>query len=231
MTKALNDTFGGTILYEPVTGLYECLIGLKIASFEKVITWVQDNAHVTFPEFKEDIFSLGAAASIAPNASNADSFLSSPGNATSDGIVGAVDKVTETLQKAIRQEALIAASLVGVYFVVVLMGVARVVWALCSRDKTRAEGGATGYTGDNQAPNPLPGGPVRDEASSFPEFGGPPSAPYPSQHTENWPAAPDYPEDDDEKMMGAAGHRYVETNAAPEYQRSSTYGYLNDSKR
>ncbi|CZR53173.1 related to PRM1 Pheromone-regulated multispanning membrane protein involved in membrane fusion during mating [Phialocephala subalpina] len=232
MTKALNVTFGGTILYQPVTGLYECLIGLKIAAFENVITWVQDNAHVTFPEFRTDVFSLGAEKSISSNSSTADSFLSSPGNTTTDGITNAVVKVTTKLEEAIRQEAIIAACLVGVWFIVVLMGAARVIYALLTRDKTRAEGGAVGYTGDNRAP-PSPRTAARNEPSIFPDFS-PNSAmtPYPTRsHDEmtEWPAAPDYP--GEEKMMGSVGHRKVETSMAPEYERNSTYGYMVDVKR
>ncbi|KAF8863618.1 putative plasma membrane fusion protein prm1 [Acephala macrosclerotiorum] len=228
MTKALNATFGGTILYEPVTGLYECLIGLKIAAFENVVTWVQDHAHVTFPEFQTDVFSLGAAKSISSNSSTADSFLSSPGNTTTDGITNAVVKVTTKLEEAIRQEAIIAGALVGVWFVVVLMGAARVIYALFTRDKTRAEGGAMGYTGDNHAPL-SPRVAARNEPSTFPEFG-PDSAVYPAANYEDrWSAAPDYP--GEEKTIGAVGHRNVETSMAPGYERNSTYGYMTDIKR
>ncbi|KUJ18195.1 putative plasma membrane fusion protein prm1 [Mollisia scopiformis] len=228
MTIALNDTFGGTILYQPVTGLYECLVGLKIASFEKVITWVQDNAHVTFPEFRDDVFSLGAAASIAPNASTADSFLSSPGNSTTDGITNAIIKVTTKLEEAIRQEAIIAGSLVGLWFVVVLMGLVRVLWALCARDKTRAEGGAAGYTGDNR--NPIsPQTAHRNDSGTFPEFGEPVSSVYPTRSPEDHWQVPAYP--DDEKVMGAVGHGSYERNEAPRYQRSSSYGLVADVKR
>ncbi|KAE8452865.1 hypothetical protein EG329_013137 [Mollisiaceae sp. DMI_Dod_QoI] len=228
MTLALNATFGGTILYEPVTGLYECLIGLKIATFEKVITWVQDNAHVTFPEFQTDVFSLGAEASIAPNASSSDSFLSTPGNSTTDQITTAIIKVTTKVEEAIRQEAIIAGCLVGVWFVVVLMGLARVLFALFSRDKTHAEGGPVGYTSDNRPPL-SPRAPNRNEPSTFPEFGGPESSVYPTRSAEEmWPA-PDYP--GDEKMVGAVGHGNVEASVAPGYERTSSYGYMADVKR
>jgi hypothetical protein len=41
MSTTLNDTFGGTVLYDPIKEVLNCLIGLKIASFQSVLTWVQ----------------------------------------------------------------------------------------------------------------------------------------------------------------------------------------------
>jgi hypothetical protein len=149
MTTALNETFGGTILYGPITGVFNCLIGLKIASFEKGLTWVSENAHITFPEFNPDVFSLGAAASIA-NSSSADSFLSSPGDVASDDITNAVVQVTDMLASGIRTEAIISTCVLGLWFLVLLIGLVRVCYASMSREKTRAEGGPMGYTGDNQ---------------------------------------------------------------------------------
>ncbi|KAF7952852.1 hypothetical protein EAE96_006077 [Botrytis aclada] len=140
MTNALNVTFGGTILYKPIMGVFECLVGLKIAGIEKGLTWVSDHAHVEFPEFQPDVFSLGAAASLT-NSTADDNFLANPAASTTDEITEAVVKVGKKLEAVIRQEALISTSLVILYLFIVLVGLVRVIIGMCGRDKSRGEGG------------------------------------------------------------------------------------------
>jgi hypothetical protein len=225
MTSALNETFGGTILYEPILGVFNCLIGLKIASFEKGLTWVSDNAHVTFPEFRTDVFSLGAAASIT-NSSATESFLSSPGNVASDDITNAIVKVADKLQNAIVEEVFISAGVVGVWFLIMLIGLCRAIFAMLGRDKMRGEGGPVGYTGDNR--NPLsPRSPNRNDMSKFPQFGGPVSSVRPQFSNEDMYEAGAIV---DEKV-GHVGHRSVEASVKPGHERASSYGYLVDGKR
>ncbi|THV51722.1 hypothetical protein BGAL_0101g00240 [Botrytis galanthina] len=141
MTNALNVTFGGTILYKPIMGVFECLVGLKIAGIEKGLTWVSDHAHVEFPEFQPDVFSLGAAASLS-NSTADDNFLANPATSTTDEITDAVIKVGKKLEAVIRQEALISTALVILYFAIVLIGLICVIIGMCGRDKSRAEGGS-----------------------------------------------------------------------------------------
>ncbi|KAH8811824.1 putative plasma membrane fusion protein prm1 [Xylogone sp. PMI_703] len=168
MSTVLNATFGGTILYDPITEVLNCLIGLKIAGIEKALTWVSDHAHVTFPEFRSDVFSIGAAESVT-NGSSTDSFLSSPGDVTTDSITNAVIKVTDKLEDGIQTEAAISASLIGLWLLVALIGLIRV-WITNNRkDKTRAEGGPIGYTSqDRGAP---PAFSEHYDAANFPHFG------------------------------------------------------------
>ncbi|KAJ8605032.1 hypothetical protein MRB53_041577 [Persea americana] len=122
--KVLNFTFGGTVLYGPVTGVFECLIGLKITGIERALTWVHDNAHVDFPMLPNDTFSLGAAASIS-NSSSAQTFLADPQQDATDQITSAVNKLTNFIASGIRTEALIATALLGMYLVIVLIGIVR----------------------------------------------------------------------------------------------------------
>lgn len=225
MTLALNETFGGTILYDPITEVLNCLIGLKIAGIEKGLTWVTNNAHVTIPEFRPDVFSLGAAASLT-NSSTTDSFLSSPGDVASNDITNAVLKVTNKLQSAINTEAIISACIVGVWLLVVLIGLIRTLIAMRSRDKTRGEGGPMGYAGDNPTPMPMrPPTPNRKTKPAFPRFGGPESsAPLSSVPPDvfAWGAGGLV---DDEKL-GTVGRRSVEANIKPGHERSSSYAYV-----
>lgn len=176
----LNNTFGGTVLYGPVTGIFECLVGLKVASFQKGLDWVSDNANVNFPTIPNDTFSLGAAASIAdPSSSNAsESFLASPGSVTTNDIEGAVLKVTNHLANGIRTEALISTSILLIWFIILLLGILRALYLGFRREKGRAVGGPS-YAGDI----PMEEQPTGRDYSTAGPIGPAPAYEPPSSHT------------------------------------------------
>ena len=140
-TSVLNTTFGGTPLYGPITGVFECLIGLKVASIEKGLAWVSENAQINLPTLPNNTFSLGAVASIAAGDDPDESFLSQPGDAASDQISAAVARFTQRLEEGIRTEAIVATVILCVYLFVVLCGIVRALFLWCGRDKVRGEGG------------------------------------------------------------------------------------------
>ena len=162
----LNKTFGGTVLYEPITGIFECLIGLKVASIQKGLTWVSDNAHVDFPLLNNNTFSLGAAASLANSSSHQkrdnstappknDNFLAAGTGAATDKITAAVAKVAAHLENGIRTEALISTGIVLVWLLILLMGLSRALFLALKTEKGRAEGGPS-YAGDIPLENQPP---------------------------------------------------------------------------
>jgi len=225
-TSVLNTTFGGTILYDPIMQTLNCLVGLKITSLEKGLTWVHDNAHVTFPEFANDTFSLGAAASIA-NSSTADSFLASPGSSTTDDVTGAVVKMTDALANGILDEFIIAIVLVGIWFFIVFIGVTRAAIGMLGRDKTRGEGGAE-YTGQNRMPL-SPRSPNRTANigdAKFPAFGGPISSVNADGHNgdEAWGMGGLGLNPVVDEKLGHAGQRSVGVRQG--HERVSSYGYV-----
>jgi hypothetical protein len=179
--KTLNDTFGGTILYDPIQEVLKCLIFLKVQGIQKGLTWVHDHAHVNFPQFDKDVFSLGAAAAMT-NSTEDDSFLASPGSESTDEITGAVDKVINFMNDAIQEEVWISSALLGLYLIICLIGLTYVLFAMMKNDKTRAEGGpvynygkATGnvYTGEFRSSVTPRGSPKGhgSAAGKFPTFG------------------------------------------------------------
>lgn len=223
MVSALNFTFGGTILYTPIMEVMNCLIGLKIAGIQKGLTWVHDNAHVTFPEFNPDVFSLGAAASIASNSSSTDSFLSSPGDVASDGITSTIVKLTVKLQEQVSTEAIISSCLVGIWVLVCLMGLVRVLFALCTREKTRGE---KGYTGSNRVPI-SPRSPNRGVFNnSFPGFEA-----VESRHEARDVCMEGGSGDLGEEKLGSVKRKEVGSGVVDGHVRSSSYGYVADEKR
>lgn len=148
-TDVLNRTFGGTVLYGPITGIFECLVGLKVASFQKGLDWVSDNADVNFPTIPNNTFSLGAAASLAgPSSSNAtESFLASPGSQATNDIEGAVLKLTNHLENGIRTEAIISTCVLLIWVIILLLGIIRALYVGLRPEKSRAVGGPS-YAGD-----------------------------------------------------------------------------------
>jgi hypothetical protein len=177
INQQINSTFGGTILYEPVSGTVKCLLGLKVQSIEKALTWVHDNAHINIPEFRNDTLSAGAAASLN-SSSPLENFLSSPGSVASDDVTAAVVKLTNAMESAIRDEAMIAGFLIAIWVLIFLMGATRALIGCLGRDRTRAEGGpGPAYTGDGRMPR-SPRSPRNDQdpfadyAATLPADGG-----------------------------------------------------------
>ncbi|KAF4637574.1 hypothetical protein G7Y89_g500 [Cudoniella acicularis] len=225
MNTELNNTFGGTILYAPIQGVMNCLVELKIAGIEKGLTWVQDHAHVDLPEFRSDVFSLGAAISLT-NSSTAESFLSSPGSTAGDDVTNAVEKVAAKLMDSIKTEAIISACVVAVFFINMFIGLIRVIYVSFKHDKTRAEGGPA-FTGDNRGAL-SPRSPNRNNVATFPDFGGPVSSLHQEKSVEDmsWEASG---LEDEERLGSVEQHRSVEFK--PGHERASSYGYLDEKSR
>lgn len=227
-TKVLNDTFGGTVLHDPIQGVFDCLIGLKIAGIQKGLDWVSDNARVDFPLFKNDTFSLGAAASLASDDKSAtESFFASPGSEATDKITGAISRVTAQLESSIRTEAIISLCIILLWFIVVLIGLVRALILACKYTKLRGEGGPS-YAGDipltettrpfstaapAYEPSRVPEAPVR-----FPNFGSMPA-------DRGFDPNSNDSEFGDQKL-GFAGERGPADQVPAAHLRNSSYGHL-----
>jgi hypothetical protein len=154
MANGLDVAFGGTILHDPIKEVHNCLIGLKVVAIQKGLTWVSENANINFPLFRPDVFSLGAAASLTDTAKD-DSFLASPGSVATDDITAAVVKVSNKLQSAIRTEAIISACVVGIWVLICLIGLGRVILGLLSSKQNgtlRTADGSPQLTGGHMQP-------------------------------------------------------------------------------
>ncbi|KAI0154459.1 hypothetical protein GGR57DRAFT_492184 [Xylariaceae sp. FL1272] len=132
--NGINEVFGSTVFASLAKEVVRCLLGLKVESVEKGLTWVHDHAHVSFPLLPANIFSVGANESISSD-NDLTSFLASPSSVTGDEITGAVDDVVNWLRNQIIQQALISTGLLLVYVVVVLLGMMRAVYVVMSSKK------------------------------------------------------------------------------------------------
>ncbi|KAJ5631382.1 Plasma membrane fusion protein prm1 [Penicillium longicatenatum] len=232
VTGVLNDTFGDTILKDPIEEVFNCLIGLKIASFEKGLTWVSDNAHVNFPLFPDDVFSKGANESIT-NDSSDDSFLSNAGDETSNKITEVVNEVIHALNEALRLETIIATGIFLIWVIIVMMGVFRAMFLWWGRDRNRGDGG--GHAMDPVPNNPqLPPGPrgftdVPLTAMPKAASGGAPPAPRYEASAARAVAVQNDPFHDahaypDEKL-GFAGQRTLQVDSTATLRQSNCVEY------
>ncbi|KAI0390999.1 hypothetical protein F5Y17DRAFT_33496 [Xylariaceae sp. FL0594] len=130
----ITTVFGDTLFSSLAKEVVRCLLGLKVEAVQRGLTWVHDHAHVDFPTFPDDIFSVGANSSITGD-SDLTTFLASPSSVTSDEITGAVEHVTTWLRNQIIQEALISTGLLLIYIVVVLLGMMRAMYVLMTPGK------------------------------------------------------------------------------------------------
>ncbi|ERF74229.1 Plasma membrane fusion protein PRM1 [Endocarpon pusillum Z07020] len=152
VSGVLNDTFGGTVLYDPIKEVLNCLVLLKVAGIQKALTWVSENARIDFPLMANDTFSLGAVASIASaNDPKAESFLSEPGDAAKDKISSIVVRMTNRIEDGIRTEALISTVVLLIWVAILLIGIIRALTLWFGKDKTRAEGGVGDAYQSNRA--------------------------------------------------------------------------------
>ncbi|KAL4976625.1 plasma membrane fusion protein prm1 [Aspergillus desertorum] len=157
-TGVLNNTFGGTLLYDPLKDVFDCLIGLKVAGIQRGLTWVHDNAHFDFPELSNDTFSRGAAESITDD-NGSESFLSDAGASTSNKITEVVFRVTSAIESGIATEALISGAILLIWLLNLLFGLIRALSLFKSHDRSRGDGGpapaATSDSNDGFSDIPL----------------------------------------------------------------------------
>ncbi|KAK3116900.1 plasma membrane fusion protein prm1 [Teratosphaeriaceae sp. CCFEE 6253] len=123
MVDALNITFGGTVLYDPILEVLNCLVLLKIAGIEKGLTWVSDNAHVDFPLLANDTFSLGTVQKVS--GSKHDILATGANGGAANAIADAVYHVTDAIARAIRQEAIISTCVLLIWVLIACIGLGR----------------------------------------------------------------------------------------------------------
>lgn len=234
-TSVLNSTFGGTLLYEPIKGVFHCLIGLKVQSVQNGLTWVSNHAHINFPKLPNDTLSSGAAESVSGSNQNAsDSFLADVGDTTSNKITEVVVSFINKIEAGIRTETIISAVVVLIWVVIALIGVIRALVLFWGREKPRGEGAG------------LPVVHMFRPAGGDPGFDVPLET-VPNQSARRYPA-PGYDanagfaadamkrgsDDDDGNKFGFAGHRPYGTAVTADGEqagRGSSYAEYGMEKR
>lgn len=128
----IKDVFGNTPLEGPILEVLNCVILMKIQGIQDGLTFVNENAKVSLP--RVDDSSLGL------NSTNGVSLQKATQNAGSS-LLDIILEVAQKWEEAIHRQLVLAGILLAIYGIVVLMGVARVIYALRTEEKTRGEGG------------------------------------------------------------------------------------------
>ncbi|KAF1852000.1 uncharacterized protein K460DRAFT_362774 [Cucurbitaria berberidis CBS 394.84] len=227
MSKTLNDTFGGTVLYDPIKEVLNCLIGLKIAGFQKGLTWVQEHAHVRFPGVANDTFSLGALAEKSDSDSAA-ALLANPNGKAKDEITEAVQHVIEKLMSGIQTEALISTTIILIWLFIAIGGLVYASTHLFRRDDP--EMGRNPYVIDPAIDSDAK--PAQDYHTAAPpqyvanDYNVNKAAPY--------TLAPrpfstfEHEVDPQTEKVGTVGSHVVTESSRPGHFRSSSHGQLAD---
>ncbi|KAI1388459.1 uncharacterized protein F4822DRAFT_402900 [Hypoxylon trugodes] len=221
--KGLTTVFGDTMFKDLAENVFHCLLGLKIETVQKGLTWVHDHAHVNFPMFPDDVFSIGASKSINGD-SDLTSFLASPSSVSTDEVTGAVTHVTDWLRNNIIQNALVSLGILLVYIIIILIGVIRTLVGHNDVDsntrRMRIENFDAATAAQARAPQPR----ETSAGVELPQFGEANASAHPDRYHGS-------PFDDDAYSRGIVHTGPVTTEEAPPYTRNSSYVQYGDVKR
>ena len=122
---ALNTTFGGTILYDPVNTFMYCILGSKIDTLQKGLTWMSEHAQVSLPKLPPDVLLLSDASmrEIAEPISAA-----AVGSSSSGDDQGVVGTLIAHFESALKTERTFYAILFGIWLAFALVGLLIVCW-------------------------------------------------------------------------------------------------------
>jgi len=132
----VKAAFGNTPLEGPVLEVLDCVILMKVEGIQKGLTFVNENARVQFPRVNNSTLNTQNIP-FAPG----NQLSPAAGQDLSSPLVDIITRISDKWGTAIRQQAILAGCFLAIYAVVVLMGMARVLFVLKQTGKTRGEGG------------------------------------------------------------------------------------------
>lgn len=129
VVNALNATFGGTILFDPILKVLDCIILIRVRGIEQGLTWVHDHAHIDLPTIQSDALAISRNDTLDFQNSEQD-----------DAIDGMLNKLVAAWRASIQSEVKIAGALLAVWVFIALLGLLRCLVAMRSTPKTPFSG-------------------------------------------------------------------------------------------
>ncbi|KAF9227184.1 hypothetical protein BS17DRAFT_806416 [Gyrodon lividus] len=120
----VNSVFNGTILETPAQDFVKCLIGSKVDALEEALTFLNENLNVDLPRVNEGILVLSPANVNEITQPIATAAIGG-GQDNSDGLIG---RLVSTYVDSLTKERLMFAIFMGLWGLVVVMGLAIVFW-------------------------------------------------------------------------------------------------------
>jgi hypothetical protein len=128
----IKEVFGNTPLEGPILDVLNCIVLSKIEGIQDGLTFVNENAKVTLPRVDNGTLALNSSNGVSLQAASQDAGSS---------LLNIILDVAQKWDDAIHRQIILAAILLAVYGVVVLMGLARVLYALRKMERNRGDGG------------------------------------------------------------------------------------------
>lgn len=143
--------FEGTPLFKPINTFVYCILGSKITSLEKGLTWVSEHAHIDLPTVPPDVLQLPASSTQELAAPISAAAVGDPESPDS----GAVGKLIRHFEGALKTERLLYGIMLAAYALLLLIGIAVVVWHSGGRDAWVKGRGAKGHDDERLTPSGL----------------------------------------------------------------------------
>lgn len=122
--NAVNSVFGGTILEQPAQDFIRCFIGSKVDAIENALTFLHDNLKIDMPRMNESALMLSQSSvdeTVKPIAAAA----IGGGADDNEGLIG---RLVNSYADSLKKERIMFSIFLGLWGIVVLMGLAVVFW-------------------------------------------------------------------------------------------------------
>ncbi|CED83256.1 Plasma membrane fusion protein PRM1 [Phaffia rhodozyma] len=117
--EAVNVTFGSTILSGPINNFLYCIVGSKVESLEKALTWINENAHFSISTIDPDLSSDALVRPIATAALGSSDDPSDP---------GVVQRMISSYKKSLETSRILPFVFIGLWVIVFLGGLLTIWW-------------------------------------------------------------------------------------------------------
>ncbi|GAA6064016.1 hypothetical protein JCM10212_005499 [Sporobolomyces blumeae] len=128
LTDAITDVFDGTVLEDPILNLVYCLVGSKVDAISTALTWMHAHAHLSLPLVSPTILMLSDNRS-----QELTSGMTSPDSAVSTTSI--VERMLNSYERSLEQQRTGFFVAIGIWALVVVMGVVGLVWRSRGQDR------------------------------------------------------------------------------------------------
>ncbi|KAI0264365.1 hypothetical protein BC834DRAFT_882703 [Gloeopeniophorella convolvens] len=122
--NAVSTLFNGTILEQPAQEFVACFIGSKVDALEEALTFLHDNLHINIGLVNESVLVLSPD---EVNAATQPIAAAAVGN-NNDPNGGLVGRLINTYVQSLKKERIMFAIFLGLWLLVVLMGLTIIFW-------------------------------------------------------------------------------------------------------
>ncbi|KTW31571.1 hypothetical protein T552_00209 [Pneumocystis carinii B80] len=122
-TNSFKKIFGGTILYQPILGVLDCMLFIKLRGIEKGLTWIHQNAYISPPFIPNNIL-----ISSVENSTTHKDFVTASGN-LNQKFYSILNTLIASYEKSIFFETKISFLLVSAWIVIFILGFLRIIFA------------------------------------------------------------------------------------------------------